>query len=395
MSNNFEENNKFFSQEGTINRRTYITNFLIVEILESILYVTPLILILMFNPDIMSEILKSQTEALPRWINIWGLCTILVEISLLYPSIVKRIRDISGNQDNPNWVMLAVIMPLLVYLPVPAIIKQLFSGMSFFIVICLMAMKGKISGERPKSEVAKFNWGAMFGTWIWGLINKSYITLLAIPLFFTTGFIPFMILCGIKGNEWAYESNKKTLEEFHKSQSLQAGIFSAIIPILFIILSIIGLVAGTFALAEYLDKHPTTIKKLESYTEKMIKNTTEARFKQIEFTKDEYKFYLDPVDWKKLPKQSKINLFQVVESYVVMSVDKNYSKEKGIAPYIKEYNKIKIYSTYNNEILAEYYFDEQKYDELTQKFKNKEISAKEYVKSITQGLKLNENPTLP
>ena len=106
MSNNFEENNKFFSQEGTINRRTYITNFLIVEILESILYVTPLILILMFNPDIMSEILKSQTEALPRWINIWGLCTILVEISLLYPSIVKRIRDISGNQDNPNWLCL-------------------------------------------------------------------------------------------------------------------------------------------------------------------------------------------------------------------------------------------------------------------------------------------------
>lgn len=395
MSNNFEENNNFFSPEGTINRRTYITNFLIVETLEAIFYTTPLILILIFNPDIMSEILKTQVGTLPRWINIWGLLTVLAEVAFLYPSIVKRIRDISGNQDNPNWVLIAVITPLLVYLPVPALIKQLLSGMSFFIVICLMSMKGKISGERPKSEVAKFNWGAFFGTWIWGLINKSYLTLFAIPLFFTTGFIPFMILCGIKGNEWAYKNNEKPLEDFHKSQSLQAGIFSAVIPIFFVCISIIGTLSGTIAFAKYLKKHPDTTKRVENYAQKMVKTTTEARFKQIEFTDNEYKFYLDPVEWDKLPKQSKLNLFQVTESYVVMSIDKDFDKEKDIAPYIKEYNKTKIYSTFNNEILAEYYLDEQKYNELTEKYNKKEISAKEYLKALTQGYKLNENPTLP
>ena len=221
MSNNFEENNKFFNTDGTINRRTFITNLLITEIFEALVYSTPMLILLIINPDITSSIMKSaiQTGMFPRWLAIYCFVVWIMKIGLLYPSIVKRIRDITGNYDNTNWVFAVLAFSVMAFLPAPPAIRQILSSVPFVIAICLMVLKGRISGERPKSEIFKFNWGAMFGTWIWGLINKSYITLLSIPLFFTTGFIPFMIICGIKGNEWAYKTDyRKSVYEFKMTQ---------------------------------------------------------------------------------------------------------------------------------------------------------------------------------
>ena len=106
MSNNFEENNKFFNTDGTINRRTFITNLLITEIFEALVYSTPMLILLIINPDIMSSIMKSaiQTGMFPRWLAIYCFVVWIMKIGLLYPSIVKRIRDITGNYDNTNWV---------------------------------------------------------------------------------------------------------------------------------------------------------------------------------------------------------------------------------------------------------------------------------------------------
>ena len=71
----------------------------------------------------------------------------------------------------------------------------------------------------------KFNWGAFFLGWIWGLFNKSYITLLQIPI----AFIPFIgpviniglaVWFGKKGNEWALKNKHfNNLEEFIKFQN--------------------------------------------------------------------------------------------------------------------------------------------------------------------------------
>lgn len=393
---NFEENNKFFRLEGTINRRNFISNFLIVEILESLAFVTPLIFLIMFNPDILNKIVNDTSQyTYPRWISIWGLVTGLMEIGLMYPSIVKRVRDITGKYDNNNWILLIIVFALLAFLPAPPAFKQISSGIPMLIVICLMIMDGKISGEKPKSDLLRFNWGAMLGTWIWGIFNKSYLTLFAIPLFFTTGFIPFMILCGIKGNEWAYKKNKSDLESFHKSQSTQAAIFAVTMPIIFVIGSFTAVISGSVALGKYLKKHPAVVQKLDDYSAKMIKSTTEARFSKIEFTDNEYKFYLNPVEWQKMPRYGKMNLFHVIENYVLLSVYGDYKNVKDISSYIKEYNKIKIYSTFNNEILAEFYFDNDKYEELTQKLKKEEISIPEYLKAINRKYIFNEHPTLP
>ena len=104
----------------------------------------------------------------------------------------------------------------------------------------------------------KFNWGACLLTWIWGLGNNTYITLLyLLGLIFTT--IPIVgwliplalhIWFGTKGNEWAWENKKfDTVEKFNKYQkkwAIAGIIFSVIffIVILLFFIFAIGIVAS-------------------------------------------------------------------------------------------------------------------------------------------------------
>lgn len=87
----------------------------------------------------------------------------------------------------------------------------------------------------------KFNWGAFLFTWVWGLFNKSYITLIVLPLSFLN-FIPFLgtivyagvcIWFGIEGNKWAWQNKEwDSIEQFHKVQkkwAISAGIAMALI----------------------------------------------------------------------------------------------------------------------------------------------------------------------
>ncbi|MGL5577127.1 MAG: hypothetical protein ACRDCW_16430 [Sarcina sp.] len=58
--------------------------------------------------------------------------------------------------------------------------------------------------EVPR-EIKKWNWGAFTFNIIWGIGNKSYLPLLSlIPIFN----IFWAFVCGFKGNEWAWKSNK-------------------------------------------------------------------------------------------------------------------------------------------------------------------------------------------
>ena len=85
------------------------------------------------------------------------------------------------------------------------------------------------SGQGPNTEVPdivakRFNWGAFTFSWIWGLFNKTYITLLTIVLVFIpiVGSIAALvanIIFGIKGNSWAWQNKKwESVEHFHKVQ---------------------------------------------------------------------------------------------------------------------------------------------------------------------------------
>ena len=74
----------------------------------------------------------------------------------------------------------------------------------------------------------KFNWGAFLLTWIWGLFNNTYITLIALPISFIPkfgGLLVFFlaIYFGIKGNKWALKNKKfKSELSFMKNQKIIA-----------------------------------------------------------------------------------------------------------------------------------------------------------------------------
>ena len=93
------------------------------------------------------------------------------------------------------------------------------------------------NSEIPK-ELKKWNWGAFFLNWIWGIGNKTYISFLVlIPIF---NFV-FVFILGAKGNEWAWKNKKwDNVDHFKSVQKKWAfwGIlfFSINIVLLFIVL---------------------------------------------------------------------------------------------------------------------------------------------------------------
>ncbi len=105
----------------------------------------------------------------------------------------------------------------------------------------------------PVLDIVKkrFNWGAFLLGWIWGLGNKTYLTLIEIPLTLIPyiGLIINFGLCiwfGIKGNEWAWQNKHfKSIEAFHHNQKnwVIGGIIFQIVFNL-IGLLIIGMIAA-------------------------------------------------------------------------------------------------------------------------------------------------------
>ncbi len=104
--------------------------------------------------------------------------------------------------------------------------------------------EGKCSAV-PEAIAKEFNWGAFLLNWIWGLGNKTYITLLIFvaSLFSIIPFIGFVIPLGcsiwfgIKGNEWAWQNKKwDSVEHFTSVQKTWA--------IAGLVLMILGFVVG-------------------------------------------------------------------------------------------------------------------------------------------------------
>lgn len=108
-------------------------------------------------------------------------------------------------------------------------------------------------------EVKRFNWGAFFWGWIWGLFNKSYLTLIGLAVGLLSYIIAFVlgiiagafgqsaiaglmlllialtniisaivglalsIWFGVKGNDWAWQNKTwKSLKHFHDVQRIWA-----------------------------------------------------------------------------------------------------------------------------------------------------------------------------
>jgi hypothetical protein len=66
------------------------------------------------------------------------------------------------------------------------------------------------------SEIKEWNWGAFAFSWLWGVCNGVWVSLLCL--------IPFVALVmvfvlGAKGNEWAWQSKRwDSIEHFRRTQ---------------------------------------------------------------------------------------------------------------------------------------------------------------------------------
>jgi len=73
-------------------------------------------------------------------------------------------------------------------------------------------------------ELRKWNWGAALLGWIWAIGNKAYLmAILGIIIMFIpfVGWLVSIILFGIKGNEWAWESKGwNSVEHFRRVQKI-------------------------------------------------------------------------------------------------------------------------------------------------------------------------------
>ncbi len=64
------------------------------------------------------------------------------------------------------------------------------------------------------AAVKKWNWGAFLLSWIWGLGNKTYISLLVfVPIVGLA--MPFLL--GARGSAWAWQNKRwESVEEFKR-----------------------------------------------------------------------------------------------------------------------------------------------------------------------------------
>lgn len=114
------------------------------------------------------------------------------------------------------------------------------------------------SGEGKRYPVPnivknKFNWGAFYFVWIWGLFNKTYITLIIfatmllaiIPVIGVLINLGVQIWFGVKGNEWAWQNKRfKSVKAFHEYQK-KWGAAAAIFISIMMLAAIVAMVLPT------------------------------------------------------------------------------------------------------------------------------------------------------
>ena len=386
------ENKTFLGVDGVIGRRDFFVNYLIVLTIKLFIY-SILAYVVFFNTNIMTNLIEGNKVRL-----VLGMKAMLGVYfsSLLYPSIVRRVRDIFDFSDENKVKMVSLFMTVLLFSQyTPAGDLFLVNFISTFTLFMLFFWQGKITGEKPQNEVIQFNWGACLGTWIWGIINKLPITFLAIPLLFTFGIFPFMLICGLKGNEWLYNKQKEVeLDKFYKKQAVQG-------VTMFILSPVINLLLFMFLTTLIVNGFTSIYGKvnfLNIVSEKTkIYQTIAARanFSNIEKVGNEYKFYMDPRVWEGLPYRFKKTVFTAALGYVQNQEypDKNIVEIKELEQ-IEDMKKIKIYSSYNNELLAKFEINLDEYSILQKEEKSFE-NMKKMMEMINNGYEFNDSPASP
>lgn len=231
-------------------------------------------------------------------------------------------------------------------------------------------LNGNIEINQIPNEIKEhFNCGAFLLTWIWGLFNKTYITLIYLILLFIPHFGIFLaffaqLWFGIKGNEWAWKNKKwESVEQFHKNQKKWAT--AALILLILPIFS--SFMLSTLKPAKFENgPHKTTM--LEKINKKLIDTKIKRmkkEFDHYELSDKENKFYIDSEKWKTYSQDKKNMVFESaleIAAYEKINTNNefednmksiNYSMFRMIA-MPREFEITTIYSIQDNSILAKY-----------------------------------------
>jgi hypothetical protein len=104
-------------------------------------------------------------------------------------------------------------------------------------VITSANTSGRGHGAIVPSEVRGWNWGAFLLSWIWGLGNETYLSLLCFVPF--VNFVMIFVL-GAKGNEWAWHNKQWTSIEDFKRVQRRWAIAGAIVLVAVVLIAVGG-----------------------------------------------------------------------------------------------------------------------------------------------------------
>ena len=384
---NFELNKSLTGFKGIINRRNFIANYFMINAIITGIFAPLIFIIFAKKPSLILQLLGSGEVDIFYALLLLTTLIFYVVVKLLfyYPNILKRVRDITADEGDIRNHLITSALTIIIFAGeiMTGASNNIFQLLALVVIVALMCMDGKISSEMPKSEVAKFSWGAFFGTWIWGLLNKSYKTLWAIPLFLTPAYLHFAVACGIKGNEWAYKNTQsENLEKFHESQKIQAIIWSCLGPVLTIVASVLLMFATVFSFVAYAKNHPEFVGKFRAFYIEASSLQAKNVFSEIKLEKDEYKFYIEPKEWNYYSTPQQFRLFNSAGAYVVLN-SKIILPEKELNIPTEILEKVKIYSSFNNELLGEFKTPENL------------LEDKNNLRILQEGFRSNNHPSLP
>ena len=236
---NLFENEKLFSFEGFLSKRNFLYNFLFITLLLMIISMTLVFRLLQYG------IKQFNFYDYFLSFDILGIflffLLIFVDSILTSFNITKRLNDVKGGKINNKITFFLIFY--IVLSRFSAVFSYKISFVLLFILlifqIYLFFKKGKLS--KPLSDnLEKFNFGAFFGTWLWGIKNGVYYSIFFIPLFFTPCNILFALILGIKGNEWARRKNPEIeISEFHNIQKKEAKFWAIFALLFYIILGVL------------------------------------------------------------------------------------------------------------------------------------------------------------
>lgn len=373
--NRLEINEKLYGFSGVIGRHAYFLNIIIICAINTVLLFPYTIYVSthtgnfqdLFN---MSSQFWNSPILLRTWIVIAtaGLCLLSTS------NIIRRLNDIFGEERKATSVISGLIFIIYSFsFVMPLGYTILFAILTFTISMFLFFIKGKITGALPYDYKKEFNWGAFFGTWIWGLFNKSYIPLFELLLWITPLGLYFQLYCGLKGNEWAYKNKNCTdVEAFNKSQENQSLIFTilslVIIPILYIAIIfaiVFVLIFSTIGATKNMtpEQRKQQSERIESNMNKFLDWMVSVYFERYEIDETENKFYVTDKDWSGADFKEKKDMLELGATKAAEFRGNEYKKRnpKGYHHFSKtsELPRTKIYSSTSGKLLGEFVMDDK------------------------------------